>query len=90
MWKLSILVCIAIGMLGCSSASNVYEISPGLYAVTATGDGYTTADRVTDLVFNKAQTHCAQIGKRLQVVDQNQTMTRMGIDTSINLRFRCI
>ena len=48
---------------GCASASRVHETSPGIFTVTATGDGYTTADRVFDLVTTKANDKCAKKGK---------------------------
>jgi hypothetical protein len=84
----------ALGFLaflgGCASASNVYEMSPGIFTVTATGDGYTTADRVLDLAMSKAQQQCTALGRRIDVVNQNQTRTRMGIDTTIALYFRCV
>lgn len=75
---------------GCVSASNVYEMSPGTFTVTATGDGYTTADRVMDLAMTKAQQQCSAFRKRINVIDQRQTVTRMGYDTTIALDFRCV
>jgi hypothetical protein len=77
-------------LIGCASSSNVYEMSPGIFTVTATGDGYTTADRVMDLAMGKANEACASKGRRLDVVNQNQSRTRMGIDTTIALSFRCV
>jgi hypothetical protein len=75
---------------GCASASNVYETSPGVFSVTATGDGYTTADRVMDLAMGKAKATCDSRGKRLDLVNQNESRTRMGIDTTISINFRCV
>ncbi len=75
---------------GCASASRVHETSPGIFTVTATGDGYTTADRVFDLVTTKANDKCAKKGEDLKVVDSKQARTRMGIDTTITLNFRCV
>lgn len=80
----------ALFLVGCASSSNVYEMSPGIYTVTATGDGYTTADRVMDLAMGKAQDACRQRGLRLDVINQDQATTRMGIDTTIKLSFRCV
>ena len=76
-------------LVGCASASRVYETSPGTFTITATGDGFTTADRVFDLVTTKAKDKCAKKGGDLNVVDSNQAKTRMGIDTTITLNFRC-
>jgi hypothetical protein len=81
---------ISLVLAGCASSSNVYEMQPGVFTVTATGDGYTTADRVMDLAMGKAQQACASQGRRLSVVNQNQSRTRMGIDTTIALSFRCV
>jgi hypothetical protein len=83
-------VLLATILVGCASASNVYEVSPDIFSVTATGDGYTTADRVLDLAMGKAQAKCAQSGRRLHLLSQNQSRTRMGIDTTISLTFRCL
>ena len=56
-WALQISV-ISLMLAGCASSSNVYEVQPGVYAVTAAGDGYTTANRVMDLTMGKAQQAC--------------------------------
>ncbi len=77
-------------LAGCVSSSNVHEVQPGIYSVTATGDGYSTADRVIDLAMQKAQSQCAGLGKRVKVVNQQQSITRMGIDTTIQLLFQCV
>ena len=81
-------------LAGCAftppSASNVYEMSPGVFTITATGMGLTTADRVTDLAMGKAQDACANRGRRLDVLNQNQSQTRSGIDTTIQINFRCV
>ncbi len=81
---------VAFALAACASSSNVYEMAPGIYTVTATGDGYTTADRVTDLAMTKAQEQCSKSGKRVRVVDEAQSRTRMGIDTTLKLRFQCV
>lgn len=78
-----------IGIAGCASSSNVYQIQPGVYQVAATGDGYTTADRVVDLAMTKASEHCKTLGKAPIIVRQQQARTRMGIDTTLTVWFRC-
>jgi hypothetical protein len=75
---------------GCASSSNVYPMAPGVFTVTATGDGYTTADRVKDLAYGKAESHCRQQAKQLEIVNEQQARTRMGIDTTLTLQFRCV
>lgn len=87
--KFSVMVLVTL-LLGCASASNVYEVSPGIFSVSATGDGYTTADRVVDLAMGKAQRKCAESNRRLDLLSQNHSRTRMGIDTTISLTFRCV
>ena len=86
----AIFMTVALLLTGCATVSNVYETSPGIFTVTATGDGYTTADRVFDLVMTKARNTCVKKRKNLKVVDSNQRTTRMGFDTTITLKFRCI
>ena len=91
MTKMKVMIVLtAFTLAGRVSASNVHEMQPGVYSVTSTGDGYSTADRVMDLAMQKAQSQCAGLGKRVKVVNQQQSMTRMGIDTTIQLLFQCI
>lgn len=75
---------------GCVSASKVYEVRPGIYSISSTGDGFSTADRVRDSVLSRATAHCAGMGKRLAVEDETSERTRMNIDTTINVTFRCV
>ena len=85
-----LLIMTTLLVAACTSTSKVYEISPGTFSVTATGDGYATADRVTDLAMGKAQDMCKQNGLRLHVVNTVHSNTRMGIDTTIQIVFRCL
>ncbi len=87
---LLIISCTTLLVAACASASKVYEVSPDLFSVTATGDGFATADRVIDLAMGKAQDTCKQKGLRLHVVNEEQLNTRMGIDTTIKIVFRCL
>jgi hypothetical protein len=77
-------------LTACVSSSNVYQVQPGIYSVTATGDGFSTADRVVDMGMQKAQAQCAGLGKQVKVVNQQQSRTRMGIDTTMQILFQCI
>lgn len=87
--KYALLGLSALTLAGCASSSNVYQIQPGVYQVSATGDGYTTADRVVDLAMTKAGEHCKVLGKAPIIVRQQQARTRMGIDTTLTVWFRC-
>ena len=37
-----------------------------------------------------AESHCRKEGKAPQIVDQQLANTRMGIDTTLTLHFRCV
>ena len=76
-------------MSGCSEATNVYEIGNNKFTISATGDGYVTANKVRELVLQKANEHCAKRGKTLNLIDERLERTRMKIDTTITLDFSC-
>ena len=87
---LATLASLGIVVVGCVSSSNVYEIEPGLFSVTVTGDGFSTADRVMDQAMQKAEARCATDGKRVKITKQQQSRTRMGIDTTLQVQFQCV
>ena len=68
----------------------MYLVHPSVYSVTATGDGFSTAVRVVNMGMQKAQSQCAGLGKQVKVVNQQQSRTRMVIDTTIQIFFQCI
>ena len=90
-WPTSVgLAILVVTLGGCASSSNVHQMSSGVFTVTATGDGFTTADRVQDLAYEKAETYCRKEGKGPQMINQQLANTRMGIDTTLALQFRCV
>ena len=83
-------ICLLLVLSACVSASNVFEISPGTYTVSSTGDGYSTADRVRNSVLTLAKNHCAKMGKNLNLLQEDNERTRMGIDTTMTINFTCV
>ncbi len=87
----SSLVAIAVAFTasGCLSGSQVFEVAPGVYTVTSTGDAYVSADQVRNSVLMKGTEFCNRKGLLFAVVREERSMTRLGIDTTISLNFLC-
>ena len=68
----------------------MFEVAPGIYSVTTMGDGFTTASRMRDHVFGSATEFCGKQGKHVLVENEEQAATRMDIDTTIDVKFRCV
>jgi hypothetical protein len=77
-------------LVGCVSTSHVFEVRPGVYSVSTTGDGFSSASRVREHVLSSATEYCGSKGQRVAMEDENSEHTRMGIDTTINVTFRCV
>ena len=86
----SMTLALAMVTVGCVSTSKVYEVAPGVYSVTTTGDGFSTASRTRDHVLGSATDYCIKQGKHVLLVNEEQSRTRMGIDTTIDVKFRCV
>jgi hypothetical protein len=84
------IVTAGLAVTGCVSTSRVFEVAPGIYSVTTTGDGFSTASRTRDHVLGSATDFCAKQGKHVLVENDDQSHTRMGIDTTIDVRFQCV
>lgn len=83
------LAIVALAMAGCVSTTKVYEVRPGVYSVSTTGDGFSSASRVRGHVLDSATEYCRSKGQHVVMDDENSERTRMGIDTTINVTFRC-
>jgi len=75
---------------GCVSTSSVLEVGRDTYSVSATADGLRTAAAARESAYEAGRQKCKADGKRLQMVRESSERTRMNIDTTINVTFRCL
>ena len=80
----------AVGLSGCVSTSQVLEMGRDTYSVTATADGMRDAASARESAFEAGANKCATLGKRFMFVNESTARTRMGIDTTVNVTFRCL
>lgn len=74
---------------GCVSTSQPVQIGPDTYSVSATADGFRTTASAKNTAYNKARALCDSKGLDFYLVDAEEYRTRMGIDTTIDVIFRC-
>lgn len=75
---------------GCVSTSTVLEVGRDTYSVSATADGLRTAAAARESAYEAGRQKCKAEGKRLQMVHESSERTRMNIDTTITVTFRCL
>ena len=80
----------AVSLTGCLSTSQILEVGRDTYSVSATGDGFRDAASTRQSAFEAGSTKCAALGKRFMLVNESTARTRMGIDTTVNVTFRCL
>ena len=77
-------------LFSCVSTSNVLEMGRDTYSVTSTADGFRTAAAARESAFQLGTKKCASDGKRFLFVSERTARTRMDIDTTVNVTFRCL
>jgi len=77
-------------LAGCVSTSQVLEVGRDTYSVSATADGYRTAASAREQAFNLGAQKCSQLGKHFMLLNESTARTRMGIDTTVSVTFRCL
>lgn len=87
---LSAVLATLMGMAGCVSTSNIVETGRDTYMISSTADGFRSASSARESALEAGASKCKSMGKRLQVTDDAMARTRMGIDTTINVTFRCL
>lgn len=83
----------ALGSLifaGCITTSQVLEMGKETYSVSSTADGLSEASTARGKAFEKGKAHCTKLGKQFLFLSESSTPTRMGIDTTISVTFRCL
>jgi len=74
----------------CVSTSQVLEMGRDTYSVSATADGYRDAASARQSAFQAGAQKCGSLGKHFMFVNESTARTRMGIDTTVNVTFRCL
>lgn len=77
-------------LFGCVSTSEVLEMGRDTYSVTSTADGFRTAAAARESAFRMGAEKCTSLGKKFMFMNERSGRTRMGIDTTIDVTFRCL
>lgn len=80
----------AMALAGCVSTSAALPMGKDTYTVSATADGMRTAAAARESAYDVAQLKCTSLGRELQFVNETSRDTRIGIDTTVTITFRCL
>jgi hypothetical protein len=80
--------CAAIA--GCVSTSEVLPVGRDTYTVSATADGLRDAASARQSAYQAGAARCQSLGRHFLLVKETAERTRMGIDTTVNVTFRCV
>ena len=83
-------IAIATSLSGCLATSQVFEMGRDTYSVTATADGFRSAADARESVFQAGMEKCKSLGKRFMIANESIARTRMAIDTTVTVTFRCL
>jgi hypothetical protein len=88
---LAVISVVAAAVLsGCVATSDVLEMGKDTYSVSSTADGMRSAASARQSAFEAGREMCTKQGKRFMFVNESMSRTRMAIDTTINVTFRCL
>lgn len=85
-----LILSISLLVAGCVSTSNVLELGRDTYSVSATADGFRDAASARQSAFESGAKKCATLGKKFMLTNESVANTRMGIDTTVSIIFRCL
>ena len=88
--RVSIFVVAAAVLSGCVSTSEVLEMGKDTYSVSATADGMRSAASARQSAFEAGRETCTKQGKRFMLANESMSRTRMWIDTTVDVTFRCL
>jgi hypothetical protein len=74
----------------CVSTSQVLPVGVDTFTVSSTSDGLRGAAAARESAFLTGAEKCTSMGKGFELVNESQARTRMGIDTTVNVTFRCV
>lgn len=91
-FNVPMVACIAsiLSVTGCVSTSRPLEMGKDTYSVSATADGFRDAASARQSAFESGRKLCASQGKRFMFVNETVSRTRMDIDTTVDIVFRCL
>lgn len=89
-YKLGGLSFLTILLFGCVSTSDVLEMGRDTYSVSSTADGLRSAAAARESAFQMGAKKCASLGKKFMFMNERTARTRMDIDTTVNVTFRCL
>ena len=81
---------VALALSGCMTTSRPLGIGRDTYTVSATGDGFREAVAVRQSAFEAGRDLCEKQRKHFSLVSETKSTMRMGIDTTIDIIFRCL
>ena len=81
---------LAVSLVACVSTSNVLDVGRDTYTVSSTADGLRTAAAARESAFEMGAAKCASSNKHFALMNEATAATRMGIDTTVNVTFRCL
>jgi hypothetical protein len=89
-WKTILFLSLTLLAGGCVTSSKILEVGKDTYSISATADGLSSASWAREKAFEAARLHCASLGKRFMLVNENVARTRGGIDTTVTITFRAL
>lgn len=81
---------LSISLSACVSTSSVLEVGRDTYSVSSTADGMASASSAREKAYVTGKEKCTKDGKQFQMIHEKSERTRMDIDTTITVTFRCL
>jgi len=88
--QVGILIVACAAFSGCVSTSDVFEMGKDTYSFSANADGFRSAASARQSAFEAGREMCSKQGKRFMLVNEDTSRTRIGIDTTVDVTFRCV
>lgn len=83
------LTCISITLMGCASSSGVFKTGPDTYQINSSAiTSFGGSGTANGSAMRQATKTCAQQGKQVEVLNQQNDSQFTG--ASVNITFRCV
>lgn len=89
-WAIAPVAMLSLALAGCVNTTDALQTGPDTFTVTSTADGMRTASDARQSALRTAAERCNSMGRTIAVIREDMAMTRMGIDTTITIDFRCL
>ncbi len=90
MRSLPLIALAALALAGCVNTTDALQTGPDTYTVSSSADGMRMAADARQSALRTAGRKCASLGRNIVVLNETSQPTRMGIDTTITVNFRCV